>query len=119
MTGAGTDKVSLPPYTTAVSLILRLASPTFVCAVNMPDGPNPGEPTFETWKSLRCTAERCLALRSTRLSEIELERFKDALAFAHNLYHITELVNGAAVPSGDCPCHVGQIISQLSKVFEE
>jgi hypothetical protein len=118
MTGAGTDRVSVPPYTTAVALILRVASHIFVCAANMPGGLTQGEPVFEAWRSLRRTAERCLALRSTRLSEIELERLNITLAFVHDSYHAAARVIGVAAPSGDCPCYVGKIISQLSDVLE-
>jgi hypothetical protein len=80
MTGSNTDPVSIPTYVTASAVLLRLASPFFYRAIEHMGNPERiAYEAWETWETLRGTAQLLLERGTMQLTQEEGYKLRDAL----------------------------------------
>jgi hypothetical protein len=113
MTGAQTEPVSVPAYQTAVSLLLKLANPLFLRAINEPHGFNAWHPNFTSWVALRGFASLLLMRRTVDLSNEETIHLNLTLVLAHELSHEGEVCS----PPAFCECETARQIADLLRLL--
>jgi hypothetical protein len=77
MTGSNTDPVSIPTHVTASAVLLRLANPFFYRAIEHMG--NPEQIAYETWETLRSTAQLLVVRDAMQLTQEEAYKLRNVL----------------------------------------
>lgn len=112
MTGSQTDPVKVPRHETAVTLLLRIASPLFQAAMRERDGAAYlDEGTYGHYCSLRDAAQYLLKARDTSLPSLLHVNMLRGLNAAHNLQH--QLQPSPQLSITECECATASAIHAL------
>ena len=109
---------SVPAYTSAVSIVLKIAIPVFLAWVDTKPA-EANDPTeswlFHVWYNLRKSAEALMMWRTVELQPMERERMIGALRGAHHLAH-----PGAERPPSieTCDCECARLQCELATVMQ-
>lgn len=110
MKGAQTEPVRIEPYTTAVTLVLRLAGRVFACATRPTAGID--KELYQHYSNLRDAAQKMLDTRDTVLGQQTQARVLLALKAAHDLAH--DMDCAPQPPLSECPCDTADTIRILT-----
>lgn len=117
MTGFNTDRVRVPHYARAVTILTQLASLLFREAEKRPLDSQAGQTLFDHWYALRSLAGRIDLAHSLTLMAADRALIRLAVGVLHDIAHDGALAEVPEIVA--CKCEIAERARALACVIDE